>query len=82
MLDMAIRPDVVSCTAFASALAAGAQWQRCEEVLQWMQKVGAPAESTESASCKIAFQSQVVVCCRGCTGYPLCLAVPVLLYPG
>ena len=39
MLGMNIRPDVVSCTAFASALAAGGQWQRCEEVLQWMQKV-------------------------------------------
>ena len=39
MLASAIQPDVVSCTALISALAADGQWQHAERALQWMLQV-------------------------------------------
>jgi pentatricopeptide repeat protein len=41
MLELGIKPDVVSCTALISALGADAQWERAERVVTWMLKVGA-----------------------------------------
>lgn len=39
MLELGIKPDVVSCTALISALGADAQWERAERVVSWMLKV-------------------------------------------
>lgn len=39
MLELGIKPDVVSCTALISALGADAQWERAERVVTWMLKV-------------------------------------------
>ena len=40
MLELGIRPDVVSCTALIAALGSDAQWERAERVLAWMLQVG------------------------------------------
>ena len=39
MLELGIKPDVVSCTALISALGADAQWERAERVVSWMLQV-------------------------------------------
>ena len=38
MLSWQIKPDVVSCTALITALGADAQWQRAEQVVDWMHR--------------------------------------------
>lgn len=40
MLELGIRPDVVSCTALIAALGSDAQWERAERVLAWMLQAG------------------------------------------
>lgn len=42
MLELGIKPDVVSCTALISALGADAQWERAERVVSWMLQVRLP----------------------------------------
>lgn len=39
MLEVNIKPDVVSCTALISALGSDAQWERAERVIVWMHQV-------------------------------------------
>ena len=40
MMMYGIKPDVVSCTALITALAADGQWERSETVVDWMLKSG------------------------------------------
>ena len=40
MMEVNIKPDVVSCTALISALGSDAQWERAERVIVWMHQVG------------------------------------------
>lgn len=40
MMTCGIKPDVVSCTALITALAADAQWERAETVIDWMNRSG------------------------------------------
>ena len=40
MMMYGIKPDVVSCTALITALAADGQWERSETVIDWMLKSG------------------------------------------
>ena len=39
MMEVNIKPDVVSCTALISALGSDAQWERAERVIVWMHQV-------------------------------------------
>ena len=39
MMEVNIKPDVVSCTALISALGSDAQWERAERVVVWMHQV-------------------------------------------
>lgn len=40
MMAQGIKPDVVSCTALITALAADGQWQRAEGLVDWMLRSG------------------------------------------
>ena len=42
MMEVNIKPDVVSCTALISALGSDAQWERAERVIVWMHQASRP----------------------------------------
>lgn len=44
MMEVNIKPDVVSCTALISALSSDAQWERAERVIVWMHQVNLPCD--------------------------------------
>ncbi len=67
MMEVNIKPDVVSCTALISALGSDAQWERAERVIVWMHQVCISYQPSKSLVCSPPASSPPPSNITGCT---------------